>query len=166
MSTSSSAKSSGPDQGPTRSVWSTPQLIAIYCLAIILALTLGVGLATGLVLRHLVQTLPLWAAVVFGFRRSSVAAWIAAPCFLFWLVLIVVIWAFLLGIAHVINGTFQPIEIAMTIVVALACLAGLLGVARSRSSLSVATKAVLFILMAVLQFACFRISFLPSIANR
>jgi hypothetical protein len=38
-----------------------PVCIAVCCLMIILALVGGVGLTSGLVLHHLVQTLPLWA---------------------------------------------------------------------------------------------------------
>ncbi len=143
-----------------------PPLIAICCLAIILALTLGVGLATGLVLRHLVQTLPLWAGVVLGFRRSSTAPWVAAPCFLFWLIIMVLIWTFLLGISHLISGTFKPIEVAMTVVVGAASLAGFFGVARSKSPLSIGAKAGLFLLLAAVQYACFWVSFLPAIVHR
>jgi hypothetical protein len=78
----------------------------------------------------------------------------------------VVIWMFLLGITHVISGTFKSIEVVMTIVVAIACAVGLLGVVRSRSSLSIGAKLGFFVLLAALQLACFRVSFLPSIANR
>jgi hypothetical protein len=135
-------------------------------LAIILALTLGVGLATNLVLRHLVQTLPLWGGVVLGFRRSPAASWVAAPCFLFWLILMVLIWTFLLGISHIVSGSFKPIEVVMTIVVGLASLAGFFGVARCKSRLSMAAKAGLFVLTAAIQFGCFWLSLLPAIAHR
>jgi hypothetical protein len=144
---------------------SAPLLIAICCLAIILALTLGVGLATNLVLRHLVQTLPLWAGVLLGFRHSPAASWVAAPCFLFWLSLMVLIWTFLLGISHIVSGTFKPIEVVMPIVV-LASLAGFFGVARFKSRLSIVAKAGLFVLTAAMQFGCFWLSLLPAIARR
>ena len=54
-------------------------VIATCCLAIILALVLGVGLASNLVVRHLVQTAPLWAGVVLGFRRSRLTSWVGRP---------------------------------------------------------------------------------------
>jgi hypothetical protein len=56
-------------------------VIAICCLIIIAALVLGVGLATNLVLRHVVQTIPLWVGVILGFRRSPVAGWVALAPF-------------------------------------------------------------------------------------
>src|SRR5256714_7565281 len=94
-----------------------PIAIAVCCLVIIVALVVGVGLAAGLVLRHVVQTLPLWIGVLAGARRSRAVGWIGLPMFLFWLVLMSLIWLYLLGIARVISGHFSPIEIAMTILV-------------------------------------------------
>jgi len=140
--------------------------IAICSLAIILALVLGVGLASNLVVRHLVQTLPLWTGVVLGFRRSQAAGWAALPLFLFWLVLMAVIWSYLLGIAHLVSGHFSPVEIAMTIIVGAASIVGIGSFARSRSSLSPLRVAFLFVGLATIQWLCFRISFLPAIAHR
>src|SRR5690349_13659134 len=97
-----------------------PVWIAICCLAILAALVLGVGVGSHLVLRHVVQTAPLWVGVVLGFRRSQSTGWITLPLFLFWFALMSVIWLYLLGIAHLINGSFSTLEIAMTIVVGLA----------------------------------------------
>src|SRR5438045_3245744 len=104
-----------------------PIYVAVCSLMIILALVLGVGLAVNQVLRHLVQTAPFCVAVVLGFRRSRAAYWVALPLFLFWLVLMALIWAYLLDISHIVNGHFSPIEIGMTIVVGVA---GILGIAR------------------------------------
>jgi len=73
---------------PTSAV---PVYVAVCSLLIIFALVLGVGLASNLVLRHMVQTVPFWVAVVLGFRRSHATSWAALPLFLFWLVLMVLI---------------------------------------------------------------------------
>src|SRR5438067_7094898 len=94
-----------------------PIYVAVCSLVVILALVLGVGLAVNQVLRHLVQTAPFCVAVVLGFRRSRTAYWVALPLFLVWFVLMALIWAYLLGISHIVNGHFSPIEIGMTIVV-------------------------------------------------
>jgi len=104
-----------------------PIAIAVCCLVIIVALVVGVGLAAGLVLRHVVQTLPLWIGVLAGARRSRAVGWIGLPMFLFWLVLMSLIWLYLLGIARVISGHFSPIEIAMTILVGAAGIVGIAG---------------------------------------
>lgn len=143
-----------------------PMVIAICCLAIIVALVLGVGLASNLVVRHLVQTAPLWIVVVLAFRRSPLTSWTALPCFLFWLFLMAIIWLYLLGISHLISGHFSPVEIAMTIIVGMACIFGAVGCLRFRPFLSLTGKVASFAAMALVQFVCFRLSFLPAIANR
>ena len=144
----------------------TPMAIAICGLIVILALVVGVGLASNLVLRHIVQTLPLWFGVVLGFRRAQITGWITLPSFLFWLALMAVIWLYLLGIARIISGHFSPVEIAMTIIVGAASLIGIVMFARLKSLCSPAKAVAAFAAMAVLQLACFRLSFLPAIAHR
>jgi hypothetical protein len=147
-------------------VSNAPVIIGVACIVVIVALVLGVGLASNLVLRHLVQTLPIWAGVVFGFRRSRISGWIALPSFIFWLLLMAVIWCYLLGLSHWISGHFSGVEIAMTIIVGIASVIGIVSFVRFRSSLLPLPAAGLFIGMAAFQFACFRISFLPAIAHR
>jgi hypothetical protein len=143
-----------------------PMAVAFCSLAIIVSLVLGVGLVSHGVLRHIVQTLPLWVGVVFGFRGSRSAGWLALPSFIFWFVLMVFIWLFLLGIARIVTGHFTPIEIVMTIIVGAASAVGTAIFLRIRSSLSALGAATIFLVMASLQWICFRLSLLPSIAHR
>ncbi len=143
-----------------------PIAIGICCLAIIIALVGGVGFASHLVLRHLVQTLPFWIAVVLGVRSSRATGWVALPLFLFWLILMAVIWLYLLGIAHLISGHFSPTEVAMTILVGAASLAGIGLFTRFKSHISSARAVITFVVIAALQYACFVLSFLPAIAHR
>lgn len=141
-------------------------MIAGCALAIIVALVFGVGLASHLVLRHIVQTLPLWFGVLFGIRRSRAAGWVSLPCFLFWLALMIMIWLYLLGMPSIISGHFSSIEIAMTIIVGAASLIGIVAFVRLKSFLSGARVAGMFILFAVAQLLCFRLSLLPAVAHR
>ena len=141
-------------------------VIAICCLAIIAALVLGVGLATNLVLRHVVQTAPFWICVVLGFRHSRATYWAGLPLLLFWLILMVLIWAYLLGISRAVTGHFSPIEIVMTIIVGASCIIGMGSLIRSKLSFPPARAAILFVVMAIFQLVCFRLSLLPSIAHR
>ncbi len=168
MSRPASAYGSGATASPAAatSPSTTSFSIAICSLVIIVALVLGVGLASNLLIRHLVQTLPLWAGVALGFRRSRATSWVGLPLFLFWLLLMAVIWAYLLGISHLLSGHFSAIEIAMTIVVGAASLIGVASCIRFRSSLSPARKAGFFVLLAAIQWICFRLSFLPAVAHR
>jgi hypothetical protein len=51
--------------------------IVVACsLAMMAALILGVGIPNHMVLRHVVQTLPIWGVVILGARRSRLAGWV------------------------------------------------------------------------------------------
>jgi len=140
--------------------------IALCCFAIIVSLVAGVGFPAGLVLCYVVQTLPLWIGIVLGIRRARLTGWIGLPLFLFWLTLMVFIWLYVLGIASIISGHFSPFEIAMTIIVGAASVTGIAIFTRLKSSLSPAMAVTAFVVTAVVQYTCFRISFLPAIAHR
>src|SRR5215472_8489266 len=137
-----------------------------FCCAAIIAALYVVGLVSGTVLRHVVQTAPIWLGVGLAWRGSGLARWMALPFFLFWLTIMTLIWMFLLGWARVVSGHFTPIEVAMTIVIGIAALGGLASAARRHPRVpALATLAVL-IIGAFLQIAAFRVSLLPGIASR
>jgi hypothetical protein len=168
MSRENSAPPAGTIETPAAagSASAAPVSIAICCLAMILALVLGVGLASHEVLRHIVQTLPLWVGVVLGFRHSRAVSWAALPLFLFWLPLMALIWAYLLGVSNVLSGHFSPVEVAMTIIVGAASIVGIVSFIRSQSSLTPLYRVALFVALAAVQVLCLRVSFLPAIAHR
>src|SRR6267142_4091452 len=105
------------------------------CMVIIGALVLVVGVGSHGVLRHIVQTSPLWIAIVLSIRRSALAKWAALPCLAIWLFLMTAVLLYVLGGAQIlfIGGTFSPMEIAMTVLVAIASLAGIIVSPRIRS---------------------------------
>ena len=138
---------------------------AISCLAVLCALYM-VGAVSHGVLRHVVQTLPLWFPIVWGFRDNELAKWAALPCLVFWLAIVGMIWLFLLGWAHLVSGHFSPTEIAMTIVIAVGSVAGLITICRWRTAIPPLPAGAAVLLFAVLQLMAFRISLLPSIAHR
>jgi hypothetical protein len=140
-------------------------LIVGSCLAVIVALLI-VGAVSSGVIRHVVQTSPLWIAIVLGARRSHWVKWAAFPCFVFWLLLMTAIWFFLLGWARIVSGTFSPTEIAMTAIVGVASLVGMAAAWNVRSSLSVWPAVGTMLLVAALQVGAFRLSLLPAIAHR
>jgi len=147
--------------GATVPIW-----IAVCCLMIILALVGGVGLVSGLMLHHFVQTLPLWVGVVLGFRRSPATGWIGLPLFLFWLVLMGFIWLQRLGIGHFLTMHFSPLEIGMTIVVRIGSVVGIVMFWRLESAFLSTSAGVLFITIAAVQWLCFSAGFWPAIALR
>ena len=135
-----------------------------WCSLIVLVALYVVGAVSHGSLRHEVQTLPLWVPIVAGFNRREFARWCALPCFLFWLFVMTLIWLFLLGWAHAISGHFSAIEIAMTLVIGIASAIGL--VLCLWHLRWIWRGSALFVLFAILQLACFRISMLPQIAHQ
>ncbi|HEY3769133.1 MAG TPA: hypothetical protein VGN44_10715 [Candidatus Angelobacter sp.] len=162
-----SAPTDGSSLTQTEQVKSkTPMVIAVCCACVSLALVFGVGFASHTILRHVIQTLPCWAVIALGFRGSRVTAWAALPVFLFWLVICGLIWSYLLGISHIVSGHFSPVETAMTIIVGVCAMIGIASFARFKSGLPAESAGILFLLMAIFQWVCFRVSILPAISGR
>lgn len=138
----------------------------VVCCVLVIAALLVVGAVSHGVIRHIVQTAPLWLAIVLGTRRSEWTKWAAIPCYLFWLVIMALIWLFLLGWSRIITGTFSPTETAMTLVVGMASIAGVLKGFRMPTRVAWWHGITLFLVVAILQVIALRISLLPAIAHR
>ncbi len=136
------------------------------CSFAIIAALLVVGAASHGLIRHIVQTSPLWIAIVLSIRRSGWSKWAALPCFVFWLLLMIAIWLFLLGWARIVSGAFSPIEIAMTIIVGLASLLGIVRALSMRSAVRAWPAVAAVFLVTALQLIALRLSLLPAIAHR
>ena len=141
------------------------RILAACCLLIIAAL-LVVGAVSHGVIRHIVQTFPFWIAIAFAARRSGWSKWTALPCFVLWLLLMTNIWMFLLGLPHFLSGTFSPTEIAMTVIVGLASLVGIIRALGMKTEVHPLPAAGTSLLVAALQVLAVRISLLPQIAHR
>jgi hypothetical protein len=142
-----------------------PRVIGYCSLAILVALYV-VGAVSNGSLRHEVQTLPLWFPIVMGFRQRDIAKWSALPCLIFWLAIVICIWLFLLGWARIVTGHFSPVEIAMTLIIGVACITGL-GVSFRWRTAGRPLRAVgVLILFTALQLLAFRLSLIPYIATR
>lgn len=141
--------------------------IAFGSLAILIALYVvgAVSIPPGS-LRHEVQTLPLWFPIVAAFQNKPIAKWAALPCLIFWLTIVIVIWLFLLGWARIVTGRFFPTEIAMTLVIGAASIAGIAACLRWRTAVRPLAASGVFLLFAALQLLAFRLSLIPYIARR
>jgi hypothetical protein len=73
---------------------------------------------------------------------------------------------FLIGWARIISGTFSPTEIAMTLIVGLASIVGIVTAVRNRTAVRALPATIMVLFVALLQVAAVRISFLPQIAQR
>jgi hypothetical protein len=139
--------------------------LADASLIIIGALVLGVGLVSSGVVRHLVQTAPSWLTVYFGLRRCTEAKWSALPSFVFWLLIVIAIWLYLLGIAKIVTGHFTMVEIAMTIIVGIACVFGIVQSLRIRSGTNWISALLISASVTAIQLVVFRLSQIPGVAN-
>jgi hypothetical protein len=117
-------------------------------------------------LRHEVQTLALWFPIVLGFQRREIAKWMALPLLIFWLAIVTFIWLFLLGWARIVSGHFFPTEIAMTVLIGMACVSGLIVAFRWRTSVRPVVAISMTGLFALLQLLAFRVSLIPYIGRR
>src|SRR5215831_8069362 len=88
-----------------------------YCALITLFALYVVGAVSNGVVRHIVQSLPLWFPIVWGLRQREIAKYAALPCFVIWLALMILIWLFLLGWAKLVSGHFTPVEVILTLVI-------------------------------------------------
>lgn len=136
--------------------------LGVSSLLVILSLYV-VGIVSHGIIRHFVQTAPVWPAVVLAFRRSPWAKWAALSPLLLWLLLMINIWLLLLGLPHLLSGTFSPIEIVLTIIIGLAAMVGVAIALRIRTSVSWAKALGVLVLMLGLQFFAIWLSFKPGI---
>lgn len=103
------------------------------CTLVLIASLYVVGIVSHGIIRHAVQTAPLWLAVWLGFRRSPRAKWAVLSPLVLWLLLMINIWLLLLGLPHLLSGSFSPIEIAMTITIGVAAFVGIATALRIRT---------------------------------
>jgi hypothetical protein len=141
------------------------RMIPACCVAVIAALYV-VGFVSQTELRHVGQTLPLWVGAILGYLGVRMARWVALPLFLIWLILVSLIWLYLLGWASVIRGHFSPVEIAMTLIVGISSLAGIVGCVPGIQSAGLLAGRGVFLLSATSQVAMLYVSFLPKFAHR
>ena len=116
------------------------------CLAGVVFSLVIVGIVSGTLSRHIIQIIPVVVAFILTIRGVEWSSSAALPIFFLWPVLMLLIWLFLAGIEGFINGHFTPIEIAMTIIIGICCLTGIILSLRSKESVKPAIKTVIFIL--------------------
>ena len=88
------------------------------CLVGLAAALIVVGVSSGTLVRHTIQIVPIAVALAVVTRRPRWAAYGALPIFAIWILISVLIWLYLLGLARVITGTFPPAEIISTLFMA------------------------------------------------
>ena len=140
------------------------RIVALCAFALIAAL-LVVGYSGGGLVRHAVQTAPAWLAVIAGATGARATKWIALPIFLFWLAIMALVWLYLLGLAHIVTGAFPPLEVAMSIVAAVACLFGIVNAAGAHSRMTWAAGLLTLAVVTALQAGAMWLSLQPHFAT-
>jgi hypothetical protein len=141
------------------------RILAGRCVVMMAALFI-VGAVSHGVLRHLVQTSPLWIAITLGLRQSSLTKWAALPRFVFWLLWLAAIWLYLRVWARIAAGTFTPTEIAMTVGVGVASTVGIARAIAIKSEVQASAAVATTFVVAALRVAAARIRPLREIAHR
>jgi hypothetical protein len=146
-------------------VSSSERLLVAATLGLIASLLL-VGVVSSTLVRHVIQLAPAYVLLYGTFTHRPWVRAGAVPVFLFWLLIVIAIWCFLLGIARIVTGTYTTAERVLTGTIALSSLCGLAAVARSHSSASWASRVSGFVLLTALQWGAFWLSLQPAFARR
>jgi hypothetical protein len=146
-------------------VSSTDRRLSSCLMGLIFGLLL-VGLVSGTPLRHVVQVLPACVVLVALSRRASWSPYAAIAIFAFWLLIMTLIWLFLLGIAHILSGTFTRAEIILTIFIGGWSMFGLINFFRTRTTSTLTSCIVAFVGAALLQVGALWLSLQPYLSHR
>lgn len=136
------------------------------CLAGVALALLLVGVVSGTPVRHVVQIVPLLAALGVAMSGVSWAPYVARPVFAFWFLIMLGIWLFLLGVGKIITGRFTPTEVALTVVIGVSSLVGILATLGRSSSASMAVRVGAFAAFGILQVVAIWLSMRPEVARR
>jgi hypothetical protein len=135
-----------------------------FCLCGLITSLLLVGLVSGTPLRHAIQVAPPMLALLLVVAGLEWGRSAALPIFGFWLLIMGLIWAYLLGIARVITGHFTTVEIVLTVAIGAASLWGLLRAGMGRTSWPVRLAAMGVFL--ALQVCALWMSMQPAYSHR
>ena len=93
------------------------------------------------------------------------AKWAVLSPLVLWLLLMINIWLLLLGLPHLLSGTFAPIEIAMTITIGVAAVVGIATALSVRTAVPWTSAVGTLLLMACAQVFAPWISFRRGVSR-
>ncbi len=134
--------------------------VASHCLVGISISLLLVGLVSGTFVRHIIQIIPMIIVALVPFRKKGdYQLTIALSMLSFWLLIMVLIWLFLLGIAKIVTGHYSVSEIILTIIMALISSYGLFKSSRHKFQRNKYLLALIFIAGFGIQYAFLVLSY-------
>ncbi len=143
----------------------TERILAGSLIGLMVSLLL-VGVVSSTPIRHAWQAMPAALALLAVVRRQTWASYAALPVFIFWLLIMLAIWLFLLGIAHIVTGQFTTAEVVLTVLIAASSVCGIAASIRARSTASLARRVVALVLFAVFQMGGMWLSLQQPFAHR
>jgi hypothetical protein len=141
-----------------------PGLIAVSLAGVALALIV-VGVVSSTLRTHLVQISPIVLLLALLPRARPWVSAAAAAVLSWWFVTMSGIWLFLLGLSRFLTGRFSPTEILLTVVIGMACLAGL-SASRRAETIPLRTWLPTILFAAGLQSLALWLSYQPIIRGR
>jgi hypothetical protein len=137
----------------------------VSALAGVIVALLAVGVVSHLVVRHIIQVTPAALAAIFVAKARRAGRYAALPIFVIWLLIMVAIWLFLLGLARFVSGHFTASEIALTMLIGIFSFSGIVAVLR-RPGAHPVPAILYFVAFTALQFVGLWTSFQPAFARR
>ncbi|MCY3844597.1 MAG: hypothetical protein OXH69_13770 [Acidobacteria bacterium] len=98
----------------------------VLCLVGVGGSLLIVGIESSTFLRHVFQIAPLAIVLAFAVRQQPWTAPAALGLFGCWAFFMGLIWLYLAGIQTTFTGNFTPFEIALTLIIGVSCVAGII----------------------------------------
>ena len=141
------------------------KVLAGSLLALAAALLL-VGVVSGTIIRHSVQTVPALMAFAVALRGNSWNRTAALPILALWLLAMVLVWLYLLGLSRMVTGRFTTAEIILTIVIGVSCMVGLVAAFRTSIRPRLVAGIFSFLLFLGLQIGALWLSVRPAIEHR
>jgi hypothetical protein len=139
--------------------------IGISALLLVLVVYINAALVTHALFQIVVQTAPLWLAIVLGLRSSQLCKWVALPCFVCWIFLLALYTFFLTHPLEESSGGYSLIGIASMAAAGVFAIVGTVLCIRMITAVRGTVAATVLAGVFVLQVGVFRLSFLPNIAR-
>jgi hypothetical protein len=141
-----------------------PARLAVSLAIVALALV-AVGMVSGTLRIHLVQIVPLVVLAALQARAGTLIRTAAAAVLSWWLVTMTAIWLFVLGLSRFLTGRFSTTEILLTLVIGVACVAGL-SASNRVGTVPLIRRLPAIVLAAGLQSLALWVSYQPAVSGR
>jgi hypothetical protein len=154
----------GPDVPEHRHSGSSRLVAAL--IGVVAAALLVVGYISGTLRSHLIQIAPLLVVVALVSSPPQWWAVAAVSVHSFWLVTMAGIWLFLLALSRFLSGRFSPTEVALTCVIGVASLGGLIAANSKVAQLSPIRRVPTILVTTGVQALALWISYQPFVVGR